>query len=107
VFVNVERNQPLDRSNRVQRVQVQPLMLERRPPRLDHRVGERDVGRRQEPSAKPHCIASRSAKEGAVLGGPVAADRSSPGDAESGARRNYRLTHATFLPTADVEGPFK
>ena len=40
VFIDVERHEPTDRRRAVKRVQEEPLMFERPPPRLDHGVRE-------------------------------------------------------------------
>ncbi len=44
VRVHVEHDQLLKRADCVERVQIQPLMFERTPPRFDERVGIRDLG---------------------------------------------------------------
>ncbi len=44
VLVHVERDQLLECVDRVERVQVQPLVFERSPPRLDERIGKRYLG---------------------------------------------------------------
>ncbi len=48
VFLNVERHESVNRLGRVKRVQVEPLMFERSPPRLDQGIGESDLGLRQD-----------------------------------------------------------
>ncbi len=53
VFVHVERDQLLERADRVERVQVQPLVFDRSPPRFDERVGKRDLGHGQKSSQQP------------------------------------------------------
>jgi hypothetical protein len=40
VFVDVERHQPTDGRDAIERVEEEPLMFQRTPPRLDHRVRE-------------------------------------------------------------------
>ena len=42
VLVDIERHQLPDCGNRVEGVQIQPLVLEHSPPGLDQRVGECD-----------------------------------------------------------------
>ena len=44
VLVDVVFDQRLQRADRIERVQVEPLVLEDSPPRLDEGVGERDLG---------------------------------------------------------------
>ncbi len=53
VLVHVEGDQRLKRADGVERVQVQPLMFQRTPPRFDHRVGIRDLGHREKPCEEP------------------------------------------------------
>src|SRR5437867_768450 len=50
VFLDVERDEPPERRDGVERVEVEPLVLERSPPGLDHRVRESDLGHRKEAS---------------------------------------------------------
>jgi|GEM_PF-2777157 hypothetical protein len=52
VLVHVEGNQRLKRADGVERVQIQPLMLQRTPPRFDHRVGIRDLRHGEKPFQK-------------------------------------------------------
>ncbi len=53
VLVHIERNQLLHRVDGVEGVQVQPLVFEHSPPRLDQRVGVGDFGHGEEPSENP------------------------------------------------------
>ena len=48
VFLDVERDESTDRSESVERVEVEPLVLENSPPRLDQGIGESDFGLRQD-----------------------------------------------------------
>jgi hypothetical protein len=50
VLLDVERDELPERREAVERVEVEPLVLERSPPGLDHRVRERDLGHRKEAS---------------------------------------------------------
>ena len=49
VLVHVEGDQVLNRADGIERVQIQPLMLQRTPPRFDHRVGIRDIRHGEKP----------------------------------------------------------
>ena len=49
VLVHVESDQVLNRADGIERVQIQPLMLQRSPPRFDHRVGIRDIRHGEKP----------------------------------------------------------
>lgn len=50
VFRDVERDESLKRRNRVERVEIEPLMLQRSPPGLNHGVREGDLDHRKESS---------------------------------------------------------
>ena len=49
VLLDVERDESPYRADRIERVQVQPLMFEHAPPGLDERVGKRDLRHGQKP----------------------------------------------------------
>ena len=49
VFVDVERHESTDGRDAVERVEEEPLMFERPPPRLDHGVGELQLCEGQHP----------------------------------------------------------
>ncbi len=53
MLVHRERDQLFKSPDRVERVQKQPLVFERSPPRLDERVGERDVGHGEQSLEEP------------------------------------------------------
>ena len=53
MLVHIECDQLLEPADRVERVQEQPLVFERSPPRFDERVGERDVGLGEQSLEKP------------------------------------------------------
>ncbi len=49
VLFHVERDKFLESTDRIERIQEQPLVLECSPPGFDERVGERDVGLGEKP----------------------------------------------------------
>ena len=49
MLFDVERDEILDRADRVECVQIEPLMFEHAPPGLDERVGKRDLRHGQKP----------------------------------------------------------
>ena len=49
VLLDVERDESPDRADRIERVQIEPLMFEHAPPGLDERVGKRDLRHGQKP----------------------------------------------------------
>ena len=53
VLVHIERHQLLEPDDRVERVQEQPLVFERSPPRFDERVGKRNVGHGKQSLEEP------------------------------------------------------
>lgn len=53
VLVHVERDQLLKCADRVERIQIQPLVFERPPPRFDERVGECDLRHGENSSEQP------------------------------------------------------
>ena len=63
MFINVERDQFLKRADRVEHVQVQPLVFQRAPPRFDERVGEGDL--------RPGEKASKEARFNELVDGAV------------------------------------
>jgi len=50
VLIDVKRHQLPDGGNRVERVEVQPLVLEHAPPRFDQQIREADLGLRNTPT---------------------------------------------------------
>ena len=50
VFVDVERHQPTDGRDAIDRVEEEPLMFQGTPPRFDHRVRELQLREGQQPA---------------------------------------------------------